>query len=521
MDMITKSLVSPNMYYDSLMLMRISTQVANLPGVIDAAVMMGTERNKQVIGNLAFLTDEVKAAAPNDLFIVVAAETDPQAEEALDFVRTILASGRAGLSTEMVAPIQTLDAALERQPDSNLVALSIPGRYVKREGLKALNKGLDLFIFSDNVPLEDEVELKRTAQERGRLVMGPDCGTAIIDGAGLGFANAVRKGRIGLVGAAGTGLQEVACLIDYLGEGVSHAIGTGSHDVTEEVGGITTIDGLSRLQTDPGTDVVAIVSKSTARDVIRSVMAVVRTYKKPVVVYIIDGDPEIIAKSGGMVASTLEDAAVKAVAALTGEGDEQVYERLLVETGDMSALVQKARTGLVGSQKYVRGLFSGGTFASEATMLLCDLLGTVHTNIKIGKAIQLPDPRRSKGHTCVDLGDDLFTVGKPHPMLEPVLRSERLMSEAANPETAVILLDVVIGYGVHPDPGGVLARYIHEARQLAKAEGRELPVVASVCGVDADPQNKASQIEKLKAAGVMVMPSNIQAARLAANIARG
>ena len=517
--MIVRVLIKPNSYYDSLMLMRISTQTAKLPGVVDAAAMMGTEQNKHAIGNPALLTDEVKAADPNDLLLVVAAQTEADAQAALDFALKTLTAGRARTDTGMGVTVHTLNAALRRQPNSNLAILSIPGRYVKREALKALNAGLNLLIFSDNVPLEDEIELKQVAGERGLLVMGPDCGTVIIGGAALAFANAVRRGRIGLVGASGTGLQEVSCLIDRLGQGVSHAIGTGTHDVDVEVDGITMTQGLMRLEEDPGTDVVVVVSKPPAPAVVQKVMVAVKACRKPTVVNFLDGDPEVIAAGSGIVARTLEDAAVKAVAALTGEADETLQNRLLTEAGDMATLAEEARAGLTEGQRYVRGLFSGGTFANEATMLLCDLVGTVYTNGRIRKAVPLPDPQRSLGHTCVDMGEDIFTVGRPHPMLEPVMRRERLLAEAEDPETAVVLLDVVIGYGAHPDPAGELAHHIREARQLARAEGRELPVVASVCGVDADSQNRTVQVRKLEAAGVMVMPSNSQATRLAARIA--
>jgi FdrA protein len=519
--MIVKASVKPNRYYDSLMLMRARNQVLELPGVMDAIVMMGTEQNKRTLGNPALLTDEVKAAGPDDLTLVIAAGTEPQAQAGLDFALHTLDSIVARRGRRMVVPVHTLDAALQRQPSSNLVILSIPGHYVKREALKALNSGLNLHIFSNNVPIEDEVEIKQIARDRGVLVMGPDCGTAIIGGAAVAFANAVRRGRIGLVGASGTGLQEVSCLIDRLGQGVSHAIGTGSRDVHEKVGGIMMIEGLLRLEADPATDVIVIVSKSAVLGVAEKVMAVVQTCKKRVVVNFLDGDPEVIVQGGGIAARTLEDAAVKAVAALTGEAEEAIRNRLLVETGNMVGLAKAAQTALVEEQKYVRGLFCGGTFANEATMLLCDLVDTVYTNARGRKAVPLPDPQRSIGHTCVDLGEDIFTAGRPHPMLEPSVRHERLMTEAEDPETAAILLDVVIGYGVHPDPAGELECYIRDVKQLAKAEGRELPVIASVCGVDADPQNRANQVEKLKAAGVMVMPSNAQATRLAAQIATG
>jgi FdrA protein len=519
--MIVRVLIKPNSYYGSLVLMRIGTQAAKLPGVVDAAAIMGTEQNKRAIGNSALLTDEVKAAGPNDLLLVVAADTEARAQAALDFALKTLAAGQEKTDRAKGVSLHTLDAALRRQPNSNLAILSIPGRYVRREALKALDAGLNLFIFSDNVSLEDESELKQVARERGLLVMGPDCGTGIVNGAALGFANAVRRGRIGLVGASGTGLQEVSCLIDRLGRGVSHAIGTGTHDVGVKVGGTTLTQGLMRLEEDSGTDVVVIVSKPPAPAVVHEVMATVKACRKPTVVNFLDGDPEVIAAGGGIVARTLEDAAVLAVAALGGEADEAVRNLLLAEAGDVATQAEEARTSLIDGQRYVRGVFSGGTFANEAAMLLCDLAGTVYTNGSIKKAAPLPDPRRSQGHTCVDLGEDIFTVGRPHPMLEPVMRRERLLAEAEDPETAVVLLDVVIGYGAHPDPAGALVELIREARQLAKAEGRNLPIVASVCGVDADPQNRTVQVRKLEAAGVLVMPSNFQATCLAAQIATG
>jgi len=255
--------------------------------------------------------------------------------------------------------------------------------------------------------------------------------------------------------------------------------------------------------------------------VIKSVMKVVETCQKPVVVNFSDGDPGAVAAGGGIIAYTLEDAAVKAVAASTSEAEGAIRERLLSEAKGTALLAQKARDGLSETQQYVRGLFSGGTFTNEAAMLLRDWIGSVHTNGKIKRTFPLSDPRKSVGHTCVDLGEDVFTVGRPHPMLEPAVRRERLLVEAADPETAVILLDVVIGYGAHPDPAGELMRYVVEARELAQTQGRQLPVVGSVCGVDGDPQSRASQVHVLQETGVLVMPTNVQATALAVQIATG
>ena len=278
--------------------------------------------------------------------------------------------------------------------------------------------------------------------------------------------------------------------------------------------------GLERLDADAGTEVIVIVSKPPTLAVVQRVMETVRHCKKPVVVNFLDSDAGL-APEHAIVARTLEDAAVKAVAALTGEDEGAVRGQLLAQAEEAVGLAKDIGAALASSQRYVRGLFAGDTFTNESTMILCDLVDEVYTNGGIKKATALPDPRRSQGHTCVDLGDDLFTVGKPHPMLEPSLRRERLLQEAADPETAVILLDVPIGYGVHPDPGGLLAQYIQEAKGISHKQGRALPVVASVCGVDADPQNRSLQVQKVKEAGAVVMSSNAQATYLAYEIAAG
>jgi FdrA protein len=518
MNMIVKTLIQPNIYYDSLVLMRVSNQLLILPDVTTATVMMGTEQNKHSIGSPELLTEEVKSAGPNDLFIVIAATTESSAQAALEHAAEALVTQGPAADEDTDIPAQTLEGALRQKPAANLVVLSIPGKYVKREAMRALNSGLHVLIFSDNVPLEDEIELKKFGRDHNLLVMGPDCGTAIVNGAALAFANGVRQGRIGLVGASGTGLQEVSCLIDHLGEGVSQAIGTGSRDVSEDVGAITLIQGLQMLEEDLGTEVIVIVSKPPAPSVAIKVMQAIQNFSKPVVINFLDGDPEVAKDTGKYFARTLEDAAVKAITLLTGKKEEDVYSELSDQAGDLDTLALEARVGLADTQRYIRGLFSGGTFSNEASMILREQLGTVFTNGKIKGTSMLSDPLVSLEHTCVDMGDDIFTVGKPHPMLEPSMRQQRLLSEAADPEVAVILLDIVLGFGVHPDPAGEFVDFITRARQMAETSGRKLPVVASICGVDADPQNRSEQVNMLESAGVLVMPSNAQAAKLAAKI---
>ncbi len=355
-----------------------------------------------------------------------------------------------------------------------------------------MKRGLHVFLFSDNVSIADEIELKRLARKKGLLLMGPDCGTAILDGVPLGFANAVRRGRIGLVGASGTGLQQVSCLIDRGGEGVSQLIGVGGHDLDERVGGLMMLAGIDYLAKDAGTAVIVLVSKPPSPPVARHVLDVARSTGKPVVVSFLGGDPESIRRTGAVPAATLEDAARAAIALARGES---VPAKGRVD----SSLVARARAqvGRFGiEQRHVCGLFSGGTLCEEAALILASG-GTA-------------------AHHLVDLGDDEFTRGRPHPMIDFRLRNERIVEAAADPTTAVVLLDVVLGYGAHPDPAGALIPAVERARDVAVRSGRTLAFVASVCGTAADPQDLVRQEETLAKAGVIVAPSNAQAAWLAA-----
>jgi FdrA protein len=375
-------------------------------------------------------------------------------------------------------------------------------------------------IFSDNVPVEDEVRLKQLARAKGLLALGPDCGTAIIGGVPLGFANAVRRGPVGVVGASGTGMQEITTLVDRFGGGVSHAIGTGSHDLSAEVGAITTIMGLEALAADSSTRVIVVVSKPPNASVAERVLQVAKDATKPVVVCFLGLSKEQIGSSSQnfTYATSLEEAAREAIKILAG-GIAPAPEQ------PSSAAVNAARSRLKVGQKFVRGLFSGGTFCYEAMLVLEPLVGPVRSNTPLraeqGIAIRNAHDAARGGHICLDLGSDEFTVGRPHPMIDMSLRAERIVIEAEDPETAVLLLDVVLGFGAHPDPASALAPAIRKARARAGADGRDLAVVASICGTDRDTQDYAVQKEMLEAEGVLVAASNASAARLAGEIVRG
>lgn len=500
--------VRANAYFDSVTLMLFSSRLKQTPGVEEAAVMMGTDHNKRLMTESGVLDVETaKTSGANDLLIGVRAR-DAQAVEAAKALLTTLFEKKATVgAAEEESVVKTLDAAVERLKDPNVAVISLPGKYAKREAMKALKKGMHVLLFSDNVTVEEENELKAYAVQHELLLMGPDCGTAIINGTALGFANVVRKGAVGLVAAAGTGLQEVTVLIDRAGGGISQAIGTGGRDVKAAVGGKTMLLALDALDKDDATKVIGIISKPPADTVLQAIKEKAAASRKPVVACLLGATPGWTKGTNILEASTLEQAAYMLAALEKGETPQKVEEPLVPEH---AALAQE--------RKYVRGLYSGGTLCAESLLILEEMLGGVHSNITADEQWALKDVEQSAEHTLVDMGDDYFTDGMPHPMIDVRLRSERIVKEMADPETAVLLLDCVLGYGCHEDPAAALVEAVQKGRAAAQ-DGGPL-VVASVCGTDRDAQNRSAQEETLRSAGVIVASSNAQAAKIAALLAR-
>jgi len=462
-------------YHDSLTLMRLSREMEAVPGVTRAAAMMGTPHNLALMRDAGLLSVDGERAGPTDLVIAVVADRDEAARAAWTAGEDALArSSSAASAGGGSARRRSLRAAMTELPDANLALISVPGAYAAAEAEKALGAGLHVMLFSDNVPVADEVRLKRLARERGLFALGPDCGTAILGGVPLGFANAVPRGRIGLAAASGTGLQAVTCHIAAAGEGVSQAIGLGGRDLTDDVGGLMLEPALATLAADPATSVVCVIGKPPGPSTAKKIEGWLAALGKPWVAHFTGGT------------GTLEDAALAAVALARGEKHQPVD--FTVAKDEVARLVDGAAASLKGGRRFVRGVYGGGTLAQEAAALL------------------------GKDHRVVDLGDDAYTVGRPHPMIDGTIRREWIVKDAADPATAVILLDVVLGYGAHSDPVGELLPAIERAR------GEGVVVVASVCGTDGDPQGLARQTAKLRQASVIVMPSNAQAARLAALI---
>jgi FdrA protein len=497
---VTRVEIRSGAYYDSVVLMQLQRSLADLAGISDAGVVMGTDANKDVLAQSDLLTPEAQSAGADDLVIVVRAENDADAQAALDQVDELLSARRAKGTDEDYQP-KSLGSAAEILPDAQWVLVSVAGRYAAGVSREALRLGKHVFLFSDNVSVDDEVALKRAAAEKGLLVMGPDCGTAIVNGVGLGFANRVRRGPIGMVAASGTGLQQVSCRIHQLGSGMTHALGTGGRDLSEAVGAITARQGLDVFTRDPETKVIVLVSKPPSPKVADDLLQAARAAAKPVVVDFIGYSPPAQQVDNLHFVRTFDEAAALAVRLASEPPAKESGSRL-----DVSRFAS--------GQRYLRGLFSGGTLAYEALLILQDYLPAVYSNAPIKKGQNvLKNSMVSQEHTIVDLGEDEFTVGRLHPMMDNDLRIRRLHQEANDPDVAVILLDVVLGYGAHADPASELGPAIAKARAQAKQAGRHLEVVAVVVGTDEDPQDMDRQIEELRAAGARVETSNDVAVR--------
>lgn len=466
-------------YYDSVVLMQLQRGLLELPGVIDAGVVMATQANRDLLAANELLPESI-TANPDDLLIVVKADKEEAALEAIGKVDELLTRRKSSGVSQDFRP-RSLSAATKQLLEANWVLISVPGRYAAGVAREALELNKHVFLYSDNVSLEDEIALKKTAREKGLLVMGPDCGTAIINGIGLGFANRVHRGSIGVVGASGTGTQAVTSHIHNLGAGISHAIGTGGRDLKSDVGAITAHQALDILARDPDTKVIVLISKPPSPDVATQLISASLSTGKPVVIYFI-GYPPPARKIGNLsFAISLSEAAEISVKV----GDQRL------ETSDLTSPI---------SSLYLRGLFSGGTLAYETLLGLQASLSPIYSNGPITSNQTLKDPLKSEAHSIIDLGDEFFMVGRLHPMIDNDLRIRRMKQEAADPETGMILFDVVLGEGSHLNPAGELIPVIKEIRDSRP----EIELVAIVIGTDDDPQDIQSQVSQLMDADVAV-----------------
>lgn len=516
--MAVRTLVKTSEYHDSVSLMLVARELSKMTGISDAAVVMATEPNKGILREAGLLTEAAQSATPNDLVIAISGD-EAVLEAALEQANGLLIKKAGGEGASAEFRPKTIRGAVKANPGANVAVISVAGRYAADEAWQALKKGLHVLLFSDNVTMEDEIALKIYARDHGLLLMGPGAGTAILNGVALGFANVIPSGPVGIVSAAGTGLQEVSTLIAKNGMGITQGLGTGGRDLKEQVGGIMMLEGLKALQEDPATRVIVLVSKPPAASVTRQVLDQVGLSKKPTVVCFMGGNlrseqlppnaiPAQTLQEGGLLGAKMAGAHLPELDQILREEDQQLEQK-----------ATELRQHLKPAQRYLRGLYSGGTLCYESQVIWSSLFPEpVYSNAPLDKALTLADSNHSVGHSIVDLGEEEFTVGRPHPMIDNDLRIRRLLQEARDPDVAVILFDVVLGYGAHPDPVSELGPAVRKARKLAQEDGREILFIASVTGTEADPQVLSRQTEALRDAGVVVCSCNAAASRLTAKI---
>lgn len=494
-----KTVVKKGSYQDSVVLMLLTNEISSLEGVNKIQVMMATPANKDIFKTSGLNTEELMAATANDMVVVADIEDEAVLDVVMEKVEEFLKKQSTATEGKKGAEsVKSWDKALKKAPEANLAVISIPGAYAALEADRALDEGLNVFMFSDNVTVEDEKALKEKAHAKGLAVMGPDCGTGIIQGVPIAFTNKVSKGSIGIIGASGTGIQELTTIIDRLGEGVTNAIGIGGRDLNAKIGGITMMDMIDAMEDDDTVKVLVIVSKPPAKEVRDKISARLSNFSKPVVTLFVGEKPEYH-EENFYHCYTLDEAARKAVSLVRG-----------VEIPEATLDIDESEFYKAEDGKTIKAYYSGGTLANEAAMLIKDAM-----NCKVppedieGYMLQLD------GNVVVDLGDDAYTQGKPHPMIDPAKRIECMQEAVDDPTTGVVLLDIMLGYGSHADMAGSLIPTIKELQAKADAAGRKVFFIATVCGTRSDYQGYDEAVNKLKDAGVIVCENNKLACRTA------
>jgi FdrA protein len=551
--------IKPNFYRDSLQLMKISEKLRQSSGVSDASIVMATETNKGVLIRLGFSPSLIEQANESDMIIAVRARDQQSIDLAAEQIGKLFESPEEGrLDSKDQEKTTDIDLALRKMPGTNLVLLSIPGEYVKDISYKLIEQGIHQQIFSDHVPVEDELTIKKQAVTKGILILGPGAGTSIINGKGIGFSNTISVGPVGIVAAAGTGLQEVACLLDQCGIGVKHGLGVGGNDPKDKIGGVMMLECMKILEKDDDIKVIAIISKPPSASVEEKIMEyVVGNGTKKYVLAFIGGQLTTAGKkqqshtenfrsqrssssssssanttSGytttadrdrGIVKVNSLASCVLAVAnALGNQHLQKAVSQLYIQSEGLVNLLQREWSELQSNQKFIRALYTGGTFTYEAQVILRDIIdiGQIHSNAPIEQITKLQDSFKSEKHSIIDLGEEEFTKGRPHPMIDPTIRKLRILEEARDPEVGVILLDFVLGYGSNPDPVGAVIDELQLAKEIAHKQGYYLPVITHVCGTKNDIQGYERSISKLHSVGCIVMPTNALAVIASALIAQ-
>jgi FdrA protein len=552
--------VKPNFYRDSLQLMKISEKLRHYSGVLEASIVMATETNKGVLIRLGFSPSLIEQASESDMIIAVRAK-DQQSIDLISeqFDKLFESSEEDRLDSRDQEKTSDIDVALKKMPGTNLVLLSIPGEYIKDISYRLIEQGINQQIFSDHVPVEDELKIKTQAVTKGVLILGPGAGTSIINGKGIGFSNRISIGPVGIVAAAGTGLQEVACLLDQCGIGVKHGLGVGGNDPKDKIGGIMMLECMKILEKDEGIEVIAIISKPPSPSVEQKIMKYVTDYgTKKYVLAFIGGQLAVaeekekkkqqqenqtekfhsqVSPSGNITSThitasdrhlgivkvnSLASCVIAIANALGNQHLQKAISQLYIQPERLVDLLQEEWNKLQTDQKFIRALYTGGTFTYEAQVILRDIIDPahIHSNAPIEQITKLEDSFKSDKHSVIDLGEEEFTKGRPHPMIDPTIRKLRILEEAKDPRVSVLLLDFVLGYGSNSDPVGAVIDELQLAKETARRQGRYLPVITHVCGTKNDIQDYERSVSKLQNIGCVVMPTNALAVIASALVAQ-
>ena len=533
-------LVKRNYYRDSLELLRLSDEIKRYPGLIEASLVMGTKTNKEILIKLGFPTHQITKAENSDMIIALRARDAGSLSATIPKIEAILrgTGGEQTLDMDHSSTNEThdLESVLSSFKDINIALISVPGEHVRGLAFRLIEEGIHQQIFSDHVSMDDELEIKRYAVKNHVLILGPGAGTSIINGRGIGFSNAVTTGPVAIVAAAGTGLQEVSTLLDHCGIGVRHGLGVGGNDPKEKIGGLMMSEALKMLDECEDIDVINIVSKPPAPSVQQKIIdhATRHGKKKYVMTFIgsnayaentkvkkVSSNRRLTRQPNKIIiASTLTSSVFATVKHIDNVSkSESTMDPIYVKIEDLKRIVMTERKRLKNEQKYLRALYTGGTFAYETQVILNGLaVRPLYSNAPLTKAQLLQDTMRSFKNSVIDLGEEEFTKGRAHPMIDPTIRKLRIVEEASYKDVAVILLDFVLGYGSNPDPVGSVIDEIRNAKLIASKAKRYLSIVAHVCGTRRDPQGYDQSLTRLKDSGVLVLPTNAFAAIAAAGI---
>jgi len=497
------NITKKNFFRDSVQMMQFSQQLKDEQGVIDAAIVMGTDLNKNTLKKMGLLTEDGISATENDTLITINCQDENSLNNAVQKAEQLLTSDITKSKNEF----NDLSSALDAFDNANMASLSIPGQFVKEMATELIRKQLHLFVFSDHVPLEDEILLKNLALENNVLFMGPEAGTSILNGTVFGFGNRIRSGSVGIIGASGTGIQESSTMIDLFGEGISHAIGVGGRDLRNDIGGMMTMKTMEVFEDDPNTKAVLLVSKPVGDDVRNKIINKINNFSKKNYVLCLIGDNENREDSAKIKFSkSIQISVLKILKYVNDDAYKKIKDVVRKQVDDSIKLAKSLSSDLNNDQRFVRGFFAGGTLCYESKIILEQMIGKVYSNLSSDDEYSIKGNAASKENTLIDFGEEEFTSARPHPIIDPLLRKNRILEDADDPNVGVIIIDIICGINAAKNTMAFHAETIKKAIENAKEKGRRLSVFAYICGTEKDVSE--NELKLLTDSGAKLFTSN-------------